>query len=93
MTEADFFDGLQQLVEEWHKAAETEPAADDVEFMLFLKRSKTGDLELKLMAANDWVSTLRLDQLGDPETIALNIRSRDTGPGAPVVTRIIKKKE
>lgn len=92
MTEADFFDGLQQLVEEWHKAAETVPAADDVEFMLFLKRSKTGDLELKLMAANDWVSTLRLDQLGDPEEIALN-RARDTGPGAPVVTRIIKKKE
>lgn len=92
MADADFFDGLRQLVEEWHEAAETAPAADDVEFMLFLKRSKTGDLELKLMAANDWVSTLRLDQLGDPEEIALN-RFRNTGPGAPVVTRIIKKKE
>ena len=92
MAEEDFFDGLQQLVEEWHEAAETSPAADDVEFMLFLKRSKTGDLELKLMAANDWLSTLRLDQLGDPEEIALN-KSRNTGPGAPVVTRIIKKKE
>ena len=92
MSETDFFDGLQQLVEEWQEAAETAPAADDVEFMLFLKRTKTGDLELKLMAANDWVSTLRLDQLGDPEEIALN-RFRDTGPGAPVVTRIIKKKE
>ena len=91
MAEGDFFDGLQQLVAEWYEAAETAPAAD-VDFMLFLRRSKTGDLELKLMAADDWVSTLRTDQLQDPEEIARN-RVRNTGPGAPVVTKTIKKKE
>lgn len=89
MADGDFFDGLYQLVEEWYEKAETPPVEGDDALMLFLMRVESGDVELRLMSAKDWLSTISVDDVtGDR---ALN---RYSSPRrGPVVTKTIKKRE
>lgn len=92
MADGDFFDGLQQLVEEWHKAAEpANPSSDYVDLVLFLRRDETGDVELTLRSAKDWLATTCLIELVDVQ--GWDLHRRGSVEGLPVVTRIIKKKE
>ena len=91
MADGDFFDGLYQLVEEWYERAETPPVEGDDALMLFLMRVESGDVELRLMSAKDWLSTISVDDIMYAGDRALNRRSRPRR--GPVVTRTIKKKE
>ena len=92
MAEGDFFDGLQQLVAEWHKAAEpANPSADYVELVMFLRRDETGDVELSLRSAKDWLARTCLRELVDSQ--GWNLSRHSSGLNLPVVTKTIKKKE
>lgn len=89
MADGDFFDGLYQLVEEWYERAESPPVEGGDALMLFLMRVDSGDVELRLMSAKDWLSTISVDDISEDR--ALN-RSRPPRRG-PIVTKTIKKKE
>ena len=92
MADGDFFDGLHQLVEEWHEAADpANPSSDYVDLVLFLRRDETGDVELTLRSAKDWLAATCLRELVDSQGWELSRHS--AGLSLPVVTRIIKKKE
>lgn len=92
MAEGDFFAGLQQLVEEWHKAAEpANPSADYVELVMFLRRDETGDVELSLRSAKEWLASTSVRELVG--LYGIDLSRRGPAPELPVVTRTIKKKE
>lgn len=92
MADGDFFDGLHQLVQEWHEAAEPSmPPSDYVDLVLFLRRGETGDLELTLRSAKEWLATTCQRELVGLYGIELS--RRGSVEGLPVVTKTIKKKE
>ena len=68
---------LKNLVDGWHQSAsqlegyqDTTLDGDGVQLMLFVKRTKDGDLELSVLSARDWISTLSPSQFLQPEDVA-----------------------
>ena len=67
---------LKDLVDGWHQSAsqiegyaDTTPDGDGVTLMLFVNRTKEGDLKLQVLSARDWISTLSPSQFLQPEDI------------------------
>ena len=68
---------LKNLVDGWHQSAsqiegyqDTTVDGDGVQLMLFVKRTKDGDIQLSVVSTRDWVSTLSLSQFLQPEDVA-----------------------
>lgn len=92
MAEGDFFAGLQELVEEWYEAAETaNPSADYVDLVMFLRRDETGDVELTLRSAKEWLASTSIRELVG--LYGIDLSRRGPAQDLPVVTKTIKKKE
>ena len=67
---------LKDLVNEWHQSAsqiegyeDTTTDGDRIQLMLFVNRTKEGDLQLSALSTRDWVSTLSPSQFPQPEAI------------------------
>ena len=67
------WESLKSLVDAWHDAAsqmegyqDTTTEGDGIQLMLFVNRTKEGDVRLSVLSAKDWFSTHTPSELMQP---------------------------